>query len=490
MIRRILLAVLLTYVTLPLTRASDNNDSPCAAVPVLAQQGYSKGLVPVELLQRSDLAETAKDLTTLEKLNRQHPKISSHLLGRGLKGFRKHIMADGFGAGLIVVDAEFDLDPCINFTDPKGFKYGQMNEQEAHGMLVAAAATSVNPDTPGIAAGAQVYPVVIPKLVESENTRIHGGRTLEELLQLMLDIEVIEAAFNLKVDEKPELMGQAMDSLSRRYRNMLDKIENTLQMCRDRKQPMPRVINMSLGLRPPKSYISEFCKCLVKILKDNDILLVLAAGNEGRAVHEKKVVEAKPQDRLLASLTMSLTTVLNEHPDLAEHLLLVCAGFDEEHREPSLFESWWPWKDHASTYMKSNKPASYTNFAGNLKDHALMAEGSLEYYPLINEDGKFFSKILPTHFKGTSFAAPRVAALALLLGKYFPSLNMQQIKNIILGSAFKPAGYDPLRTGQGSFDPLQAWIEAVKVEKASDNDNHLDSGLFSGLWSALKSYSH
>jgi subtilisin family serine protease len=70
--------------------------------------------------------------------------------------------------------------------------------------------------------------------------------------------------------------------------------------------------------------------------------------------------------------------------------------------------------------------ATYSTRAGILADRFILASGETGY----------------TNVVGTSFAAPRVAAVAAILKQRFPQLTPAQISNVILLSADKDINND------------------------------------------------
>jgi subtilisin family serine protease len=235
-------------------------------------------------------------------------------------------------------------------------------------------------------------------------------------------------ALDQKIDALNQPFEQASSTLTMAT---LDRIEQCLEFCRGQKLSLPRVINMSLAFEAEQGEEQAVVHRLSQILLKNDMLMVVAAGNDGKNLGDQ-IVSSKDNK-------VDLRNCLDKYPELCQNLLIVGAFFQDG-------------------------IADYSARAGHAKEHTLIAHGSVFDNSTHNAEGSVSRS--EGHVQGTSFAAPRVAALAVLLSKYFITLSMPEIKRIILKSAYKPADHNPEEIGHGVLDPMQAWIAACQLEAA------------------------
>ncbi len=156
------------------------------------------------------------------------------------------------------------------------------------------------------------------------------------------------------------------------------------------------VINMSFG----KGYSprKEVVDAAVKYAMKNDVLLVHAAGNDGK---ENNLENNFPNDRFEKKGFFA--------PRYAKNWIEVGA-FD------------WQGGDMLA--------ASFSNYSAKLVD--VFAPGTAMYSTVPGDDYR--------NLQGTSMAAPVVAGVAAVLRSYFPDLTAEQVKQIIMDSAVRQKG--------------------------------------------------
>ena len=184
------------------------------------------------------------------------------------------------------------------------------------------------------------------------------------------------------------------------------------------------VINMSFGKgeSPRKKVVDEAIKYALK----NDVLLVHAAGNDGK---ENTVNNNFPNDKLSKP------------------------GF----LKPKYAKNWI--EVGALNYTKDeNLPASFSNYSSELVD--VFAPGVEIYSTVPNDKYK--------NLQGTSMAAPVVAGVAAMVRSYFPDLTAVQVKEILLQSSIKEnlKVNKPGTTEKVSFSKLSTSGGIVNVTEA------------------------
>lgn len=152
------------------------------------------------------------------------------------------------------------------------------------------------------------------------------------------------------------------------------------------------IINMSFGKgwSPYKSVVDDAIKYAMK----NDVLLVHAAGNDGK---QNNLTNNYPNDRF------------NKKGWFA----------------PRFAKNWI--EVGASDYKDGGAPAGFSNYSPDLVD--VFAPG-VEIYSTV--PGSKYRNL-----QGTSMASPVVAGVAAVLRSYFPELSAKQIKSIIMDSTKK-----------------------------------------------------
>ncbi|MCH2083958.1 MAG: S8 family peptidase [Saprospiraceae bacterium] len=152
------------------------------------------------------------------------------------------------------------------------------------------------------------------------------------------------------------------------------------------------IINMSFGKgwSPYKSIVDDAIKYAMK----NDVLLVHAAGNDGK---QNNFTNNYPNDRF------------NKKGWFA----------------PRFAKNWI--EVGASHFKDGGRPANFSNYSPDLVD--VFAPG-VEIYSTV--PGSKYRNL-----QGTSMASPVVAGVAAVLRSYFPDLSAKQIKSIIMDSTKK-----------------------------------------------------
>jgi cell wall-associated protease len=157
------------------------------------------------------------------------------------------------------------------------------------------------------------------------------------------------------------------------------------------------IINMSFGkgASPRKEVVDE----AIRYAKANDVLLVHAAGNDGKEI-----------------------TYGNNFPtDRFEKRGGFLGLFGSKYAENWLEIGALNWK------MDENMAASFSNHSNEYVD--VFSPGMEIYATVPNDEYE--------NLQGTSMAAPVVAGIAAMLRSYFPDLTAVQVKEIIMKSAIK-----------------------------------------------------
>lgn len=165
------------------------------------------------------------------------------------------------------------------------------------------------------------------------------------------------------------------------------------------------IINMSFG-KGQSPYKKEV-DAAMKYAEKNDVLLVHAAGNDGK-----------------------MLTLTNNYPN------------DVYLGKKKSIKTWIE-VGAASAFYDENLPASFSNYDRKYVD--VFAPGR-DIYSTI-PGSKYDS------FNGTSMAAPMVAGIAALLRSYFPDLKATQVREIILASAL-PANLQVTKPGSEETVPF------------------------------------
>jgi len=150
-----------------------------------------------------------------------------------------------------------------------------------------------------------------------------------------------------------------------------------------------KVVNMSFGkdFSPNRQWVLD----AIKYAEKKDVLLVHAAGNDGKDIDEGSNWPNDSADKI------------NE---IADNVLTVGA---------------------LNPYYNEKLPAGFTNYGQKNVD--IMAPG-VSIYATVPKDK--YAK-----YSGTSMASPEVAGVAALVRSYYPQLSASQVKHIIMNSGTK-----------------------------------------------------
>ena len=164
-----------------------------------------------------------------------------------------------------------------------------------------------------------------------------------------------------------------------------------------------KVINMSFGKNwsPNKEWVFD----AIKYAEKHDVLLVHAAGNDGKDIDVKHNWPNDSADKVL---------------EFADNVLTIGA---------------------MSINTDENLPASFSNYGKQNVD--IFAPGVQIYSTFPKNEYKKIS--------GTSMASPEVAGVAALVRSYYPQLSASQVKHIIMNSGTK-LDMDVLLPGSKSQD--------------------------------------
>lgn len=451
--------IMLSFVSSASAMAShepNDNNAPLRQVAIRADKGLeslAKNLGYVKFLRDSD------------KIANFREADSSSI------AFMKQNNANGIDAGSIVLDTSFEEDHAVKKVMQPGFKFDDNNVKKiAHGTQVMAAAASVKEALGSIACGATIYPMKVLSPAQeanilqmeqqikqaTEKKREKEKADVDKIIGLKAQARRLrnngdEVAAKAVEDQVAELNRQGHDLLkeysdqynkltnkisvmkSKPYLSTFDRIEEIIEFCSVNKLPIPHTISMSLSFRVTKEEAPILANRLMEVLKKHDLLFVTSAGNDGQENVVQYVGEIQDKDDGL----VDFKNVILQTPELLKYVI------------------------YATAYFKPDRIAEYSTRAGSAKDHTLIADGTIFDTSTYNQDGSILRK--GDYGVGTSLAAPRVAAAATVLKKYFPSLTMLQIKKILLDTAFKPEDHDEREIGQGALFLLAAWTEAVRI---------------------------
>ncbi|MDG1041147.1 MAG: S8 family peptidase [Polaribacter sp.] len=159
-----------------------------------------------------------------------------------------------------------------------------------------------------------------------------------------------------------------------------------------------KVINTSFGksYSPNKQWVYE----AILYAAEKDVLIVNAAGNDGKNIDEKRTYPNDSKD-LKSEISDNVITIG-----------AISANYDE------------------------NLPADFSNYGKINVD--IFAPG-VQIYATIPQD-KY------EYFNGTSMAAPSTAGVAALIRSYYPALSASQVKHIIMNSGTK-IDFDVIKPG-------------------------------------------
>ncbi|MGB0870621.1 MAG: S8 family serine peptidase [Flavobacteriales bacterium] len=206
-----------------------------------------------------------------------------------------------------------------------------------------------------------------------------------------------------------------------------------------------KVLNMSFG----KDYAENSAEVIsaIRYAEKKDVLLVHAAGNDG------KNVDVEP--KFPTSIYPSMSERFSNWLDIGAATRFEKPQYKKEKREK--FYQIWKKRKQVKTY--SGRAASFSNYGKTKVD--VFAPGKEIYSTVPQSDY--------ATYQGTSMAAPMVAGVAALLKSYFPNLTMMEIRSIILDSAIK-ADLEVIKPGTKdemvNFTELSREGAVVNVYKA------------------------
>ena len=164
-----------------------------------------------------------------------------------------------------------------------------------------------------------------------------------------------------------------------------------------------KIINTSFGKRfsPNKNWVFE----AIKYADENDVLIVNAAGNDGKNIDSRASYPTDTKDRIT---------------EFADNVITIGAS---------------------SLSYDKNLPASFSNYGKINVD--VFAPGVDIYSSVPNDKYEALS--------GTSMAAPSTAGVAALIRGYYPNLTAKEVKEILMNSGVK-INFDVIKPGSQSED--------------------------------------
>ena len=215
-------------------------------------------------------------------------------------------------------------------------------------------------------------------------------------------------------DKKTKLFGDLPEPF-KEYK-IFDQIKQSLKNLNS--ISTPHVINVSIDGDQFFCFFNNVFQELTDLLNFYDILLVKTPGNDGEFL-----TESENSEDIWGNL-------FKKYPKLKERMLFVGA------------------------IDPIGGISTFSGLPGELSDIMLFAPG--QELPIGDKK-----------VEGTSFAVPQVSGLFVLLKKYFPNLNMLELKEIVL-STTNPfpdyiEGFDKKEiVGCGKLDAFKAFLEAHK----------------------------
>ncbi|WP_296634835.1 S8 family peptidase [Polaribacter sp.] len=164
-----------------------------------------------------------------------------------------------------------------------------------------------------------------------------------------------------------------------------------------------KIINTSFGKRfsPNKNWVFD----AIKYAAENDVLIVNAAGNDGKNIDSRASYPTDSKDIII---------------EYADNVITIGAS---------------------SLSYDKNLPASFSNYGKINVD--VFAPGVDIYAPVPNDKYEALS--------GTSMAAPSTAGVAALIRGYYPNLTAKEVKEIVMNSGVK-INFDVIKPGSQSED--------------------------------------
>lgn len=357
-------------------------------------------------------------------------KLTRYGLGSVL--LRK-IGVNGFDASVIILDIGFFLNASVKYSSPL-FAYHRINEYPAaakslskttHGTFVSSAAASIYANDMAIAYGAHILPTTI---YEHSLKHLDSNLTSREELEHYAWMR----SFNFGLGNTGQFTTEALNSLQL-FETTISSFMNAVKWEKNKEFQLPRVLSTSLNFKVSTSYMEQ----LGNFLEENDMLFITAAGNDSIEMENVSTQNVESEER------MWIDSLISKYPQVLARTIFV--GSHDADKEVS----------------------DYSNKANtSIVNDFLYCDGDVECFLFDTHFNSVTISEDEQNVRGTSFAAPRVASMAVILGKYFPKLTMRDIKNILLESAHEISSET-----HGSYkiiDPCQAWIYAiVKSNKIS-----------------------
>ena len=162
-----------------------------------------------------------------------------------------------------------------------------------------------------------------------------------------------------------------------------------------------KIINTSFGKRfsPNKNWVFD----AIKYASENDVLIVNAAGNDGKNIDSRASYPTDSKDMIT---------------EFADNVITIGAS---------------------SLSYDKNLPASFSNYGKINVD--VFAPGVDIHAPVPNDKYEALS--------GTSMAAPSTAGVAALIRGYYPNLTAKEVKDILMNSGVK-INFDVIKPGSQS----------------------------------------
>jgi hypothetical protein len=394
--------------------------------------------------------------------------------------FLQHVLSlNGEGSSLMVVEnAPFTPHPSVRWFDSLALLSSKGN---SHGLKTSGVCASTSATSPGVAGDATVIPVLYHHSVSLQYEKLLEERSQLEASYLLAFADITEhqrmeslavaegkrfsetllarAALSPKhtaekekklseweqdithplyrytskiqaIQDNEKLRNYVVEKRKRsglthmdiEYGNFVPSLRLALEDAHlymdPKKTVFPHVINMSVS-HNIDTFSDENLLALKDLLVDNDMILVVASGNEGGA-----------------PMPLNLSEVFKKQPEIQRRIIFVGAT------------------DHLRDI------ASFSNLPGESCANDFIFTQGTKITVLSHETTEGFSEDA-----GTSYSAPIVSGTLTLLKKYFPHMSMPELKDVILSTTTPFPAYtektDPSITGRGQLDAFQAFAKAL-----------------------------